>query len=145
MMQIPSAVVTCVHDLHLLALGYPHRRVRPRGAVRQPRTTRRHFPPHGLRARSFPRLSGILSAGHALKTHLDANGLDPDELERDEIDELLENTPAGQQIIDIGRMLSDVEVQAPDGRRLEFASIAFSDCSSCSDYPVSCRVSAPTI
>ena len=85
------------------------------------------FRPTAYGLEVFPRLSGILSAGHALKTHLDANGLDPDELERDEIDELLENTPAGQQIIDIGRMLSDVEVQAPDGRRLEFASIAFSD------------------
>ena len=75
----------------------------------------------------FPRLSGILSAGHALKTHLEANGMDPENLEHGEIDDLLENTPAGQQIIDIGRMLSEVEVRSPDGRRLEFASIAFSD------------------
>jgi hypothetical protein len=75
----------------------------------------------------FPRLTGILSAGHALKTHLEANGLSPDEMDEHEIDELLDGTPAGQKIIDIGRMLSEVEMRAPDGRRLEFASIAFSD------------------
>ena len=63
----------------------------------------------------------------ALKTHLEANGIDPENLEHDELDDLLENTPAGQQIIDIGRVLSEVEVRSPDGRRLEFASIAFSD------------------
>jgi hypothetical protein len=44
-----------------------------------------------------------------------------------EIDELLDTTPAGEKIVDIGRMLSEVEMRAPDGRRLEFKSIAFSD------------------
>jgi len=39
----------------------------------------------------------------------------------------LDTTAAGRKIIDIGRMLSEVEMRAPDGRRLEFASIAFSD------------------
>lgn len=83
--------------------------------------------PYGLEV--FPRLTGILTAGHALKTHLDANGLSPEEMEGSEIDELLDSTPAGQKIIDIGRMLSEVEMRAPDGRRLEFKSIAFSDLS----------------
>jgi hypothetical protein len=85
------------------------------------------FRPTAYGLEVFPRLSGILSAGHALKTHLETNGMDPDNLEGEEIDDLLENTPAGQQIIDIGRMLSDVEVRSPDGSQLEFASIAFSD------------------
>lgn len=75
----------------------------------------------------FPRLSGILSAGHALKTHLETQGLSPDHMDENEIDELLDATPVGQRIIDIGRMLADVEVRGPDGRRLEFASIAFTD------------------
>src|SRR4030095_4890247 len=75
----------------------------------------------------FPRLTGILSAGHALKTHLEANNLSPDELDADQIDELLDQTPAGQKVIDIGRMLSEVEVRAPDGKRLDFSSIAFID------------------
>jgi hypothetical protein len=87
------------------------------------------FRPTAYGLEVFPRLTGILSAGHALKTHLEANGLSPEEMEGSEIDELLDTTAAGRKIIDIGRMLSEVEMRAPDGRRLEFASIAFSDLS----------------
>ena len=87
------------------------------------------FRPTAYGLEVFPRLSGILAAGHALKTHLTANGLSPEEMEHCELADLLDTTPAGQKIIDIGRMLSDVEVRAPDGLRLEFASIAFSDLS----------------
>ena len=85
------------------------------------------FRPTAYGLEIFPRLSGILAAGHALKTHLDANGLSPDEMDRQQIDELLDETPAGQQILDIGRTISEVEMRAPDGQRLEFESIAFSD------------------
>ena len=81
--------------------------------------------PYGIEI--FPRLAGILSAGFALKTHLEANSLSADDLEPDQIDELLETTAAGQKVIDVGRTLSDVEVRAPDGERLEFASLAFID------------------
>lgn len=87
------------------------------------------FRPTAYGLEVFPRLSGILSAGYALKTHLDANGLSPEEMEQCDIDELLDTVSAGQKIIDIGRMLSEVEMRAPDGLRLEFASIAFSDLS----------------
>ena len=93
-------------------------RPRQRGGVFRPTA-------YGLEL--FPRLSGILAAGHALKAHLEANGLSPDEMNRQQIDELLDETPAGQQIIDIGRTISEVEMRAPDGQRLEFESIAFSD------------------
>ena len=85
------------------------------------------FRPTAYGLEVFPRLSGILSAGHALKTHLEANGLSPEDMEGGEIEELLDTTPAGQKIIDIGRMLSEVEMRSPDGLRLEFESIAFSD------------------
>lgn len=85
------------------------------------------FRPTAYGLELFPRLSGILAAGHALKTHLEANGLSPDDMDRHQIDELLDETPAGQKIIDIGRTISDVEMRAPDGQRLEFESIAFSD------------------
>lgn len=81
--------------------------------------------PYGVQI--FPRLTGILSAGYALKTHLDANGLSPDDMSADQVEELLETTEAGQKVIDIGRTLSEVEVRAPDGAILEFASIAFID------------------
>jgi len=85
------------------------------------------FRPTAYGLELFPRLCGILTAGHALKAHLDAHGLDPDEMERDEIEELLDTNPAGQKILDIGRALSEVEMRAPDGTRLEFASIGFID------------------
>ena len=85
------------------------------------------FRPTAYGLEVFPRISGILSAGHALKTHLEAKGLSPDEMDGDEIEDLLDNTPAGRKVIDIGRMLSEVEMHGPDGRNLEFASIQFSD------------------
>lgn len=75
----------------------------------------------------FPRLTGILTAGHALKEHLDVNGLVAEDMEKSEIEQVLDTTPAGRKIIDIGRALSEVEVRAPDGRPMEFASIAFID------------------
>jgi len=75
----------------------------------------------------FPRLTGILSAGHALKTYLDANGLSPDDMAKADVEKLLDETPAGQQIIDIGRMLSEVEIRAPNDNRVDFESIAFID------------------
>ena len=85
------------------------------------------FRPTAYGLEIFPRLTGILSAGHALKTHLEANGLSADEMRDAEIDDFLDATPAGKKLIDIGRTLADVEMRAPDGERLEFASIAFSD------------------
>ena len=85
------------------------------------------FRPTAYGLEVFPRLTGILTAGHALKTHLDANGLDPDDMEKGQIEDLLDTTPAGQKIIDIGRAISEVEMRAPSGQRLEFKSIAFID------------------
>jgi len=85
------------------------------------------FRPTAAGLEVLPHLAGFLSAGHALKTHLEANGLSPDQLGEEEIDDLLDGTPAGKKIIDIGRMIADVEMRAPDGQRQEFASIAFSD------------------
>ena len=75
----------------------------------------------------FPRLAGMLTATHALRTHLEANGLCPDDVDHRVIDDLLETTPAGRKILGFGRMFVDVEMRAPDNRRVEFASIAFSE------------------
>jgi hypothetical protein len=91
---------------------------RQRGGVFWPTT-------YGLQV--FPRLVGMLSATHALRTHVEANGLCPDDVGPRDIDRLLETTPAGRKILDIGRMLSGVEMRAPDDRRVEFDSIAFSE------------------
>ena len=81
--------------------------------------------PYGLEL--FPQLTGILTAGRELKSYLDANGLSPEEMSREEIETIFETVPAGQKVIDIGRTLSEVEMRDPDGSRLEFISIGFSD------------------
>jgi hypothetical protein len=81
--------------------------------------------PYGLEL--FPRLTGILTAGRELKSYLDANGLSPEGMSREEIETIFETVPAGQKVIDIGRTLSEVEVRDPEGQRLEFVSIGFSD------------------
>jgi hypothetical protein len=75
----------------------------------------------------FPRLAGMLSATHALRTHIETNDLSPDEVDERVIDELLETTPAGQKILGLGRTVVDVEMRAPDNRRVEFASVTFSE------------------
>jgi hypothetical protein len=93
----------------------------------KPRQIGGMFRPTAYGLEIFPRLTGILSAGHALKSYVDANGLSPDTMSADEVEELLKTTEAGQKVIDIGRTLCDVELRGPDGGRLEFASIAFSD------------------
>src|ERR1051325_4498402 len=85
------------------------------------------FQPTAYGEALFPRLTGILAAGHALKHFLDANGLDPETMGREAVDEMLDSTPAGQKVMDIGRTLSEVEVRGPDGERLEFESLGFTD------------------
>jgi hypothetical protein len=95
-----------------------------------PERPRRHagiFRPTGYGLELFPRLTGILSAGHALKTSLEEQGRSADDLEKKEVEHILEHTAPGQKIIDIGRMLSEVEVRTPDGTRLDFVSIGFTD------------------
>lgn len=101
-------------DLEATAPDHP----RQRGGVFWPTTC-------GLQL--FPRLTGLLSATHAFRTHLEANGVYSDEVDHRVIDDLLETTPAGRKILGLGRMAIDIEMRAPDGRRVEFASIAFSE------------------
>jgi hypothetical protein len=97
------------------------------GASPHPRQYGGVFWPTSYGLQLFPRLAGMLSATHALRTHLEAKGLCVDRADHRVIDELLETTPAGRKIRDIGRMVIDVEMRAPDNRRVEFASIAFSE------------------
>jgi hypothetical protein len=85
------------------------------------------FRPTAYGVEIFPRLSGTLTAMHGIRTHLEAKGIAPEDARGDQLEELFDSTPAGRKFLDIGRMLSEVEVRAPDGRRMEFASIAFSD------------------
>jgi hypothetical protein len=93
----------------------------------RPRHLSGSFEPTAYGLELFPRLTGILTAGHQLKAYLEEKGLTPEEMSPDEIERVFESTPSGQKVIDIGRTLSDVEMHAPDGVRLEFESIGFSD------------------
>jgi hypothetical protein len=73
----------------------------------------------------LPRLTGILTIGADLKDELRQRGVAENDMEREVAEELLETSPAGRRLIDLGRVLSDVELHGPGGERLEFASIAF--------------------
>ena len=77
----------------------------------------------------LPRVTCVLSATIALKSQLQSvQGVGrKKELSQDEFDKLLTETEAGRAMIDVGRVLSEVELRGPEGRRLEFASIAFSN------------------
>lgn len=75
----------------------------------------------------FPRLTGMLTAGAALKRELEARGLDPEAASRDQAMEIFETTDAGRKIVDIGRALSDVEIRDAGGKPKPFKTIAFID------------------
>ena len=77
----------------------------------------------------FPRLTGILTAASGLKDELEARGLSGDEMSPEQVANLLDNTRAGNKVLDIGKALSEVELRDPEGRTLEFKQIAFIDLS----------------
>ena len=85
------------------------------------------FTPTSYGQELFPRLTGILTASSALKDELEAQGLDPDEMDRDEVANMMETSAAGQKVIDIGRVLSQVEIRDERSHPLRFKQIAFID------------------
>ena len=85
------------------------------------------FRPTAHGRRLLPRLCGILSAGADLKDELLRRGLDPDDPPPESIHEVLETTSAGARILDVGRVLSEVELRAPSGAPMRVASMAFMD------------------
>jgi hypothetical protein len=77
----------------------------------------------------FPLLTGIMTASADLKDELASRGLTEDDMSADEVENILDNTPAGRKVIDIGRNLSEIELRDPTGKLLEFKTIAFIDTS----------------
>ena len=77
----------------------------------------------------LPRVTCILVAGLALKAEFEPakQAGRKKELSQQELDTLLTDSEPGRAMIDVGRVLSEVELRGPDDRRLEFASIAFSN------------------
>jgi len=75
----------------------------------------------------FPRLTGILTAASGLKDELEARGVSEDQMSPEHVANLLDSTPDGNKVLDIGKALSEVELRDPEGRPLEFKQIAFID------------------
>lgn len=69
----------------------------------------------------------MMTAAADLKDELNRRGLDPDDVPPDVMMHLFESTPAGAHIIDIGRVLSDVELRDPGGTTLVVSSMGFID------------------
>ena len=82
------------------------------------------FHPTDYGRRLLPRMCGILTAGFELKEELVRRGL-PAEPPAEVVEELFETTAAGAHIIDIGRVLSEVELRDPGGVTLKVASMGF--------------------
>ena len=85
------------------------------------------FSPTPYGRQLLPRLCGILTAASEFKAELDRRGIDPDNLNEDQIENLFETTAAGAHIIGIGEILCDVELRDPAGTRLAVISMGFSD------------------
>jgi hypothetical protein len=75
----------------------------------------------------LPRLCGFLSAGLTLKEELTRRGVAAQDPPPEIVEQLFETTEAGAHIIDIGRVLSEVELRDPGGVTLHVESMAFID------------------
>ena len=85
------------------------------------------FHPNDYGRRLLPRLCGFLTAGFDLKQELILRGLSSEDPPPGVVEELFETTEAGAHIIDIGRVLSEVEVRDPVGVTLKVSTMAFID------------------
>jgi hypothetical protein len=85
------------------------------------------FRPTPYGRRLLPRLCGILTAGMELKEELLRRGITADDVPPDTMAHVFETTDAGAHIIDIGRVLSEVELRDPGGVTLKVASMGFMD------------------
>lgn len=85
------------------------------------------FRPTAHGRRLLPRLCGILSASADLKDELLRRGIDPDDPPPESVHDVLETTAAGARVLDVGRVLSEVELRTPTGVPMRVASMAFMD------------------
>jgi hypothetical protein len=80
--------------------------------------------PFGLSV--IPKLTGLLSATVALQRALDARGFEENS-DPDELLAALMDLPEGQEVADIGRVISLLELRDAAGTRVSVASLAVSD------------------
>ena len=83
------------------------------------------FLPTAYGRRLLPRLCGIMTAGFEFKEELLRRGLPTEDPPAEIVEQLFETTAAGAHIIDIGRVLSEVELRDPGGVTLMVASMGF--------------------
>lgn len=85
------------------------------------------FQPTAYGRTLLPRVTCVLSVGLALKAELHAIKATPKHLRDEKIDQVFGHSEAGRAMIDVGRVLSEVELRDSYGRRVEFESMAFSN------------------
>ena len=85
------------------------------------------FSPTAYGRRLLPRLCGILAAASELKDELARRGIDADEADGEQIEQVFDTIAAGARILDIGEALSEVELRDPGGTRLVVSSMGFMD------------------
>ena len=85
------------------------------------------FHPNAYGRRLLPRLCGMLTAGLDLKEELVRRGLPTEDPPPDIVEHLFETTAAGAHIVDIGRVLCEVELRDAAGVTQKVSSMAFID------------------
>ena len=99
-----------------------------RKSAERPRQVYGPFRPTAYGRTLLPQLTGVLSAGAALKQELSAKGMSEDSLaDASAVEDFLETSPAGQRMLDVGRIIADIELRDPAGVAAPFETIGFLD------------------
>jgi hypothetical protein len=114
-------------------------------AAREGRHLAGVFRPTTYGRQLLPRLCGIMSAAADLKEEVARRGLDPEDVPPDIMRRLFEGTPAGLHILDIGRVLSEVELRSPTGLTVVVASMGFMDIGELASLSRRLGCSRPTV
>lgn len=75
----------------------------------------------------LPTLTCGLSASRAFQRELSAMGKRAEDLSNEDIASLIETSDATAAMVELGRILGEIELRAPDGQPIPFETIAFSD------------------
>jgi hypothetical protein len=105
-------------------MGDAHMRKNPTA----PRQIMGQFRPTAYGRTLLPPLTGLLSAAAALKREMSVHGISEEALpEATALAQFLENSPAGQRMADVGRIIADLELRDPSGAPVAFETIGFLD------------------
>lgn len=83
----------------------------------------------------LPALTGLLSAAAALQREMSARGMSIDALPgAEQVEQFLDSSPAGQAVLDVGRIISDIEIRDASGGTVGFETIGFLDMATLSQF-----------